>query len=502
VQNPRTAAACSDVLHLLGGHDVRCQRNRLPSLPAVRGLGMMQPSMARLAFFGTPEFALPALRALHAHHEVALVVCTPDAPAGRGLLPVPCPVKTEAVRLGLPLTESKLTTGVEIEALALALADLRLDAGIMVAFGPPIPERVLAIPTRGFIMAHASLLPRWRGAAPVERALEEGDTESGVSLVRLTTDRYAGDLYAVERLIVLENDDAISLTGKLADLAAAALTQHLDAIIAGERPAVPQRPIGISEARKIDPAELDLSWSWSARQIVKKARAFAGRGGLKLTLHGEAIQVFAPRRIEIDHEASPGSLLPSHAGELVFATRDRGTVAFAEAQRSGRRRISAAQLRQELQFRARIDPDARRRSDLVSAALRHARVAEHLVAEGPDRALDEGFHIAGFGPECAQAACLGEEWFGRAIGHGFDAAQAENLRLLLRLDPKARRYLPADWGARYPELRTWTVQSRYRPTGSFDLARATAVTIEAREIVRRVVASLWADGLLDEGALR
>jgi hypothetical protein len=129
-------------------------------------------------------------------------------------------------------------------------------------------------------------------------------------------------------------------------------------------------------------------------------------------------------------------------------------------------------------------------------------VAEHLIAEGAARALDEGFHIAGFGPECAQAACLGEEWFGRAIGHGFDAAQAESLRLLLHLDPKARRYLPADWGARYQELRTWTVQSRYMPTGTFDLARATAVTREAREVVDRVVASLWADGLLDEGALR
>jgi len=431
-----------------------------------------------------------------------MVVCPPDAPAGRGLLPVPCPVKTEAVRLGLPLTESKLATGVEIEALALALADLRLDAGIMVAFGPPIPERVLAIPTRGFVMTHASLLPRWRGAAPIERALEEGDAESGVSLVRLTPDRYAGDLYAVDRVVVLESDDAISLTGKLADLAAAALLQHLDAIIAGERPAIPQRPIGISDARKIDPAELDLNWSWSARQIVNKARAFAGRGGLKITLHGEVIQVFGPRRIEIDHEAPPGSLLPSHVGELVFATRDSGAVAFAEAQRSGHKRIYAAQLRQEPQFRDRIRSDVRRRSDLVSAALRHVRVAEHLTAEGANRALDESFHIAGFGPECAQAACLGEEWFGRAIGHGFDTSQAESLRLLLHLDPRARRYLPADWGARYQELRTWTVQSRYMPTGTFDLARATAVTREAREVVDRVVASLWADGLLDEGALR
>ena len=129
-------------------------------------------------------------------------------------------------------------------------------------------------------------------------------------------------------------------------------------------------------------------------------------------------------------------------------------------------------------------------------------MAEHLLKEGADRALDEAFHVAGFGPECAQAACLGEEWFAKAIGHGFDAAQADSLRLLLHLDPRAPRYLPADWGARHEALRTWTVQSRYMPTGTFDLARTTAVTREAREIVDRIVASLWADGLLDEGALR
>lgn len=478
------------------------RHDRPPALPIARGLGMMPPSMARLAFFGTPDFALPALRALHARHEVALVVCAPDAPAGRGLQPVPCPVKAEAERLGLPLAESKLASGTELEALAGRLAALRLDAGIMVAFGPPIPELVLAIPARGFVMAHASLLPRWRGAAPIERALEEGDAESGVSLVRLTPDRYAGDLHAVERIAVSESDDALSLTGKLAELAAAALTQHLDAILAGARPTIPQGSDGITEARKIDPAEFDLSWSWSARQIVNKARAFAGRGGLKVTHRGEAIQVFRPRLLAIDHDAPAGSLLPFRADELVFATRDGGAVAFAEAQRSGRKRIPAALLRQEPQLRERADPDARRRSDLVSAALRHVRVAERLLTEGADRALDEAFHIAGFGPECAQAACLGEEWFARAIGHGFDAAQAESLRLLLHLDPRARRYLPADRGDPYQELRTWTVQSRYMPTGTFELARATALTREAREVVDRIVASLWADGLLDEGALR
>ncbi len=479
----------------------------------------MPPSMARIAFFGTPEFALPTLRCLHAHHEVVLVVCTPDAPAGRGLQLAPCAVKTEATRLGLPITPSKLVTETDLVELARTLTDLRLDACVMVAFGPQIPERILEIPTRGFVMAHASLLPRWRGAAPIERALEEGDDETGVSLVRMTADRYAGDLYAVERAAILPSDNAVTLTDKLAGIAASLLVRHLDEIVAGRYSVTSQDTEGITDARRIETTEHALSWSWSARQIVNKARALAARGPLKITLNRaglderrakialgpqwkhEPIDVFDPRALELDHDVLPGTLLP-FTDELVFATERGAAVAFARFQRSDRKPLPAALLLQELGLAGGTDSELRRRSRLVSAALRHVHVAEHLVANGPHRSLDEAFHVAGFGPECVQAACLGEEWFGKAVGHGFDVAQSENLRLLMSLDPRARRYLPADWGAQHPVLRSWTVQSRYQPTGTFDLAQATAMTQGARALVDRVVASLWADGLLDRGALR
>jgi hypothetical protein len=128
----------------------------------------------------------------------------------------------------------------------------------------------------------------------------------------------------------------------------------------------------------------------------------------------------------------------------------------------------------------KAESEARRRGKLVSASLRHPRVAEQLVADGPERSLDEAFHIAGFGPECAQAACLGEEWFARAVGHGFHTGASENLKFLLALDPSARRYLPADWGAQYPIPNEWTVTSRYQPTGTFDVVRATEMTMAAR----------------------
>lgn len=474
--------------------------------------------MARIAFFGTPDFALPSLRCLQARHEVVLVVCRPDAPAGRGMHPVPCAVKREALRFGLRVMPSNLATEADITEMARALTDLRLDVGVMVAFGPEIPGRVLEIPIRGFIMAHASLLPRWRGAAPIERALEAGDDETGVSLVRLTPDRYAGPIYAVVRIAIFEPDDAIMLTARLAETAAAMLEQHLDAIVAGQCSAAPQDDVGITEARVIDKKEYVLNWSESPHEIVRKARAFAARSPLKITLDRagledrrakpvlgpewcrEKVSVLRPLAITLDHEFPPGTLLPS-SDKLVFALENGGAVGFSEVQLSGREQGPAALLLQALQLTGRTELETRRRSKLVSAALRHARVAEHLVANGPGRSLDEAFHIAGFGPECAQAACLEEEWFARAVGHGFHAGASENLKLLLSLDPRARRYLPANWGAQYPILNNWTVTSRYQPTGTYDVVPATEMTRAARAVVDRVVASLWADGLLDQGAL-
>lgn len=150
--------------------------------------------------------------------------------------------------------------------------------------------------------------------------------------------------------------------------------------------------------------------------------------------------------IEFDHDAPPGTLLPS-ADEFVFAAETGAAVGFAEIQVSGRQRSPAALLLQELGLSGRTESERRRRSKLVSAALRHVRVAEHLIS-------------------------------------------------------RARRYLPADWGTQHPILDRWTVQSRYEPTGTFDLSQASDMTRAARMVVDRVVASLWADGALDQGALR
>lgn len=456
--------------------------------------------MARIAFFGTPDFSVPCLRTLASAHEVALVVCRPDAPTGRGNQPAPCAVKSVAMTLGLRAYESNLAEA-EAEELIRVLTELRVDACVVVAFGPSIPENLLPVPVRGFVMVHASQLPRWRGQAPIERALEAGDTETGVSIVQMTRDRYAGNLYAVERIAISATDDAISLTAKLADLAASTLSRYLSSIVGGGTVAIPQASEGIIVAHPVTKAEQEIDWTMSAAAIVNKGRALAARGPLKLNLRDETISVFGARRVEVDHNASPGMLLHS-TDELVFATACGAGVTFAEVQRAGDARIAASLVQPTLKFGGNYEPDHRRRSRLVSAALRHVRVAENLGHDGPDRSLDDAFYLAGFGPECAQAACLEQDWYARAIGHGFDVVQADNLRLLLSLDPRARRYLPADWGATYPVLSRWRVQSRYDRTGTVDATTATDMTRAARMIVNQVTAGLWADGLLDEGVFR
>lgn len=455
--------------------------------------------MAKLAFFGTPGFAVNSLRALvGSGHEVALVVCKQDSHAGRGKRLQVCPVKQAALAMGLPTVQPADSSDDAVAELVVRLSGLDLDAAVAVAYGPDIPERLISVPRHGFVMVHASLLPRWRGSAPIERALEHGDRETGVSLVRMTGERYAGDVYAAVRLSIEADDDAITLDEKLSRLAAELLTQELPPILAGHRPAMPQAHEGITIAHPIDPAERRLDWTRSAQEIVDKARALAARGSLKITMDGRGVALYRPQVRDIDHQAPAGRLLASTQPELVFACKT-GAVAFAEVQTDAGARRPATEFLAEMAVGH--DSELKRRGALVSAALRHLRVAEHLAVPGPTRSLDDAFYLAGFGPECVQAACLSEDWIAPALGHGFTTDQMRHLQFFLCLDARARRYLSADWGIRHPALNRWAVQSRYARTGSFDAEEVGKLLDTARTIVDPIVASLWADGFIDHGAL-
>ena len=147
------------------------------------------------------------------------------------------------------------------------------------------------------------------------------------------------------------------------------------------------------------------------------------------------------------------------------------------------------------------DHAARKRADSISAALRHVRDAEHLASSGPHQSLDQAFHLAGFGPECARKACLSERWADKAVGHGFGAETEHVLGVVLSLDVQAHRYHPESWNDRYPALDSWTEVSRYWPSGRADEAATTALVAAARSAVDEVVLALWSDGVLLGDAL-
>ncbi len=448
--------------------------------------------MARVIFFGSPQFGVPCLKVLARDHEVVVVVCPPDSQAGRGQALVPCAAKTAALALGLNVLESKL--GHDLNEVVRRLTELNADLGVMVAFGPAVPAAVLEAPRCGFVMVHASLLPRWRGIAPIERAIEVGDSETGISLVALTANRYEGPIYAAERVAIAPTDDAVTLTGRLSVLGAEFLIRELPSILDG-RVAIPQGAAGVTDARKIEKTDHHVDWKTPAQAIVNRQRALVARGGLEASLEGERIILFGAELVDIDHHAAPGARLPL-PGRLVFATADGRAVSFSEVQEPDRTRLPAVTSR----FAYVSSVEHSRRSRLVSAALRHMRVAEHLLVDGLGRSFDDSFYIAGFGPECAQAACLSEEWFERAIGHGFTDAQIANLRFVMSLDTRARRYLAADWAAEFPILMAWRVLRRYDRTGSVERKTACEMVASSRTLVDRVASQLWADGMLDEGA--
>jgi methionyl-tRNA formyltransferase len=374
------------------------------------------------------------------------------------------------------------------------LRELETDLAVTAAFGPDVPEALLEAPRRGVVTVHASLLPRWRGEAPIERAIAACDAVTGVSLLARTRDRYAGPIYAQRSIELSPEDDYVSLERRLSEIGAELLVAELPAILEGRAVPAPQDEASSTVATRIGPDDFFLDRGHSARQIVARQRALAGRGGLETSLDGRPVVLFGAKRLDIDHGLAPGTRLV-HADRLAFATHD-GVVSFAEVQEAGFARLSA----HESRFLQVHDRDRDRRARLLSAALRHVRVAEHLIVDAPHRSLDDAFYLAGFGPECARSACLAEEWFARAIGHGFDDPQNMNLDFVMGLDPKARRYDTSAWTDEFPVLTSWRVQRRYDRTGTVEREDAARMLVAARTIVDRIAVQLWADGMLDGGA--
>lgn len=293
----------------------------------------------RIVFAGTPEFAVSSLRAAARHHEVVAVYTQPDRPAGRGRGLTPSPVKLEAVARGIPVYQPESLKG---EAAQQQLRELQPDLMVVVAYGLILPKAVLAIPTHGCWNVHASLLPRWRGAAPIQRAIQAGDTKTGVCLMQMEAGLDTGPVLLHQELPIAATDTGGQLHDKLAELGAQVLSDGLGLLRAGIKPiARPQPEQGVTYAHKLDKAEAKLDWAQDAGALARTVRAFNPWPIAEATLAGERVRIHGAVALEADHGQAPGTVLAASRDGIDIAC-GQGALRLRVLQREGGKAITAA----------------------------------------------------------------------------------------------------------------------------------------------------------------
>lgn len=300
----------------------------------------------RVAFAGTPEFAAVALAAiLDAGFSVPLVLTQPDRPAGRGMKLSASPVKQLARSHGVPVAQPR---GLKLDgrfaddarAAAQALGEAAPDVLVVAAYGLILPAWVLGLPRLGGLNIHGSLLPRWRGAAPIHRAIEAGDTRTGITLMQMDEGLDTGDMLLVAQEDILPDDSTGRLHDRLAALGARLVVQGLDEAAAGRLRPVPQPATGVTYAHKIAKAEAAIDWRLPAAQIERRVRAFDPFPGASFSCAGEAVKLWqAALRPEL--QAPPGTVVHAGGGRLSVACGEGG-LDLLQLQRPGGRRQDAA----------------------------------------------------------------------------------------------------------------------------------------------------------------
>lgn len=293
----------------------------------------------RIVFAGTPDFAVPSLRAAAQRNEVVAVYTQPDRPAGRGRELTPSPVKREALLRGIEVVQPENFKSLVSKD---ALRALEPDLMIVVAYGLILPQSVLDIPTHGCWNVHASLLPRWRGAAPIQRAIEAGDTQSGVCLMQMEKGLDTGPVLLSQALDIGENETGGQLHDRLSALGAQVLADGLGLLRAGIRPVPkPQPEIGVTYAHKLDKAEAKLDWSQPAITLANKVRAFNPWPMAEAVVAGERLRLHGAVAVDEAHNAAPGTLLRAARDGLDVACGD-GVLRIRALQREGGKAITAA----------------------------------------------------------------------------------------------------------------------------------------------------------------
>jgi methionyl-tRNA formyltransferase len=300
-------------------------------------------SALRVAFAGTPEFALPALRALASSaHELVGVLTQPDRPSGRGRHVLPSPVKLAAESYRLPLSQpAQLGSAAELAA----LRAWRPDALVVVAYGLLLPPAVLELPRLGCINIHASLLPRWRGAAPIARAILAGDVETGVTIMNMDTGLDTGPILLERSLPIDRADTTGSLQPALASLGAALLLEALEDMAAGRARPRPQPAAGATYAAKVQKAEALIDWRAAAIAIERQVRAFNPWPIAETRWAGEPLRIHAARAAEGTQgtAACEAGTVIAMEPEAIRVACGEGSLVITELQRPGRKRLGAAE---------------------------------------------------------------------------------------------------------------------------------------------------------------
>ena len=294
-----------------------------------------------IVFAGTPEFAVPSLDAIAAsRHRIKVVFTQPDRPSGRGRHLAASPVKERAVALGLPVSQPAALKDGDT---ARAIASIAPDVMVVVAYGLLLPPEVLALPRLGCLNVHASLLPRWRGAAPVARAILAGDDRTGVCIMRMEAGLDTGPVMLARATTIGAQETAGELEGRLARVGGAAIVEALDALAAGRAEFVEQDPALATYAAKLTKVEARLDWREDAAALARRVRALNPRPVAETTLDGAQLRIHVAGAVPIAPGPVPGTIVSAGADGIVVMAGE-GALALRLVQLPGRRAVSAGAL--------------------------------------------------------------------------------------------------------------------------------------------------------------
>lgn len=308
----------------------------------------------KIIFAGTPVFAAGALEAIiNAGHEVVMVLTQPDRPAGRGMKLVASAVKQVAIKHEIPLLQPQSLKSADIQA---QLKDMNADVMVVAAYGLILPKAVLNIPRDGCLNIHGSILPRWRGAAPIQRAILAGDKETGITIMQMDVGLDTGAMLLIERIPIEQNDTTLTLHDKLCALGARCIVEALTLLSQDKLVATAQDDALACYAPKIKKAEAEIDWQLSANEINQFVRAFNPTPGAFARINGDVLKIWQVTVIE-SSSGQPGEIIASGREGVTVACGD-GAIILEKLQKSGGRKLMAAEFLagNALQTRDCFDP--------------------------------------------------------------------------------------------------------------------------------------------------